>query len=386
MTDPTDLREQLAAFLAGELDEPAATRMQARIDHEPAVARLADQLADLLAELGQVDQVDPPEGYEQRLRAGLEARTGQRLPAPDSAALSTSGAAAATGWATAPAERLPRRPEPSDRYARLGAVLAVAAGLLVVLATVGVLVNVGTGGDSETADSMVAGEDGDEAAPAAANAGGGDEPAEFSAAGDATDAAAPEAAAAATADEVEEDAPAAAVESDDEGAAGAFADSADNSTLGRTGAADADGTATAAEEAATEAAMARQAVGPAVLDLVVEADDAGLSTLVGGDPAVQSLLGRPAAVAAELSRGHVEDLQSHEPFTDGTPAARCVAEILEQAGSPAIPAVTARIEAPDGPALAIALVGSTAGELLDTAEVWIIEPDSCDPRRVVEVE
>lgn len=394
MTDHIDLRQQLAAFLSGELDEPAANRLQARIDGDPAVAELADQMADMLTELGQVDRLEPPDGYAQRLRAGLQEQTGVRLPppGPDVRQISAAGAAAATGWARpAPSGPLSSRPGHVDRFPRVGRVLAVAAGIAVLaVASIAVFGGQAQLGSSDQ-DSAATAEVGDSDADVALEAAGTEDTlgAEFNArdeAATADDAAEgqedmtenlalqPSAAGAAAA--VEEEAMEEPAGADDEPAEAEEGDPP-----------------VATEETDADAAAQQTADidgpsvtgGPAVLDPGRVEDDDSLRTLIGQDPAAQELLGLDAVLLPQLLADYQQRLSLHDPFADGVPAARCVTEVLQQADGGAIPAVTARVDGPYGTGIAFALVSSTNGVILDTVQVVVVDLVDCQPLRTLDV-
>ncbi|WP_370325879.1 hypothetical protein [Euzebya sp.] len=359
MTDPVDLREQLAAFLAGELDGAAADALQDRIDAEPWVAHLADEMADLLVELGGVDDVTPPPGYADRLADALAAEIGHPLPAaPDPRALAATGAAAATGWAeqhTGPRGRRPGSARPAgrgsggDRRRRLTRALAVAAVFVVIgVATVGVLDGglFGSASDSGSDEGAEFAQDEREVLQA------GDAAEDDAADGDAADgdAAATEAedpAVAAAPAPTEEVADAAA----EEGSAGAGAD----------------------------ALIAID--GPAVLDLG-PVDPADLGPVLTEDPATQALLGLDATAAADRARAHADELL-RATYPDQTPAGTCVREVLDAAGPDLVPAVAATAELPDGPVIAFALVRSAGGEALDAVDVWVVDPSTCAVQQVI---
>lgn len=414
MTDQPDLRQQLAAFLAGELDEPAATRLQARIDSEPDVARVADQMADMLAQLGQVDSVEPPQGYAERLRLALQEQTGVQLPPAglDARRVAASGAAAATGWARpAPEGPLSSRPGPVDRFPRLGRVLAVAAGVVVlavaVVSVFGGQSQMDSSGETTAADAGSATSDdtvalGRDDATAAA---------EFNAAEESMD----DVEAAAAEDESDGDAMTESLEAPQQTemqengqgeADGQAAEEAEDSVP-----ADADPAAEATEEqipgeappavpqtpapatsppspeavAGPDADTTLGVIGPVVLDLGRVDDDEAVRTLVGRDPAAQGLLGTDASLASQLATDYQQTLAAADPYSDAIPADRCVADVLQSTPTAAVPAVAARIDQPSGPAIAIALVSSTTGDVLDTVQVVVVDLVDCQPLRTLDV-
>lgn len=88
MSDPTALppsdgdAELLSAYLAGDLDEDAGAALEARLRHDPALARRLDATAEVMAALRGVDEVAPPAGAGDRLRARLTAETSKPEPGP----------------------------------------------------------------------------------------------------------------------------------------------------------------------------------------------------------------------------------------------------------------------------------------------------------------
>ena len=164
MPETPDVRIQLAAYLAGELDDAAVVALEARMQSEPWVADAADEMADMLVELGAVEEVDPPTGFADRLRAGLADEIGHELPQAsrlDPDVVRASGAAALDGWSTTARGRRdrPAGTRPGDRHrqqtrrARFGrAAMAVAAGLVVLfVGTAAVFVSSSCDGRAATA-------------------------------------------------------------------------------------------------------------------------------------------------------------------------------------------------------------------------------------------
>lgn len=75
--DPHD-DDRLSAYLEGELDAAQAAELEARLEKDPALAAALDAVSEVLVALRGFDEVDPPQGYTERLRTRLaEAR-----PAP----------------------------------------------------------------------------------------------------------------------------------------------------------------------------------------------------------------------------------------------------------------------------------------------------------------
>lgn len=72
--DPRDDR-RLSAYLNGELDPAEVAELEARLTHDPTLAAALDAVSDVLVTLRGLDEVIPPSGYAERLRARLaEAR------------------------------------------------------------------------------------------------------------------------------------------------------------------------------------------------------------------------------------------------------------------------------------------------------------------------
>lgn len=67
---PSD-RELLSAYLSDDLEAEAARELEARLAEDPALAAELDRMAEMLAGLQGLSEVDPPSGYQDRLRARL---------------------------------------------------------------------------------------------------------------------------------------------------------------------------------------------------------------------------------------------------------------------------------------------------------------------------
>ncbi|MEE8600147.1 hypothetical protein [Euzebya tangerina] len=406
MNQPPDIAEQLAAFLAGELDDDAAAAVQARIDGEPWVAELADQTADMLMGLGQVDQIEPAPGYEDRLRAAVAQELGRPVEdlVPDARSLATA-AAAATGWAT---EKEPqpggstgaaRATQSRQDRTRTGRFLAIAAGFaLVAVAAVGTLVSSdfgsGDDGDAEAAaDTAEVDDSGDEATEgrsfdsAASDVGeeSFDEEAMADEAGE--EAMAEEEA---VEDEAMEDEAMDEEEPADDG----------DQALAQDEAVEEDAAADAQEptegpQAAADATGADQtaaaAVGPQQLTLgSVPGGVEELRTLVADAPAATALLGTPVDQVAETAENYLSELLRAQPYADGTPAGQCLEQVLtEAAAAPLtaeadlVPAVAARVDLPAGPSIAFAMVRSANGTQLDRVDVYVVDAADCTLRQVL---
>lgn len=382
MPDTPDIREQLAAYLAGELDEAAVVALEARMADEPWVARAADEMADMLLDLQRVDEVPVPDDFAARLSAGLAEEIGHPLPAVpgqarplDRRMLERSGAAAADGHAERPDRAQDGEGgavvDGTARFARwrpaqVRAALAVAAGVAVLFVGsitvtqsgfLGGSDDAGDGGVDEVVRSMDATEDAMAADDAEDTAealveDAVEEPAE--------DAAAELAAGAATMEEEQES----AVEDD---AADAGADAADHDAI-----------------AAAPAPLQDPAGGgPVVVDAGELPDEDAIRLAVSGNPAVQRLLGRPADEVAGLAEAFTDELLRADPLPDGTNAAACLLPVLGDSGDGVTPAVAAAITQDGRPRLAYALVRSSDGVTADQVDVWVTESDACGVVAVV---
>lgn len=85
MTTPTPSdRELLSAYLSGDLEAEAARELEARLAEEPALAAELDGMAQMLVGLQGVSEVEPPPGYEERLRARLTDENASATTSEDS--------------------------------------------------------------------------------------------------------------------------------------------------------------------------------------------------------------------------------------------------------------------------------------------------------------
>ena len=385
MPETPDVRIQLAAYLAGELDDAAVEALEARMQSEPWVADAADDMADMLVELGAVEEVDPPVGFADRLRAGLAAEIGHELPRAarlDPDVVRASGAAALDGWSTTSRGRRdrPTGSRPGDQHraetrrSRFGrAAMAVAAGVVVLfVGTTAVFLSSSSddSGDSvESADDTSARAMGDEAAFAGGAADSAEEEREEAAMEMAPDMLqeptaldAPLAAEEAPVEDAEEEA-AEETAADEAAADGELAD---------TDTGDAAGATTAAP------------VGPALLDLgEIGGDDDAVRATVGGDPAATQLIGRSEADAEQLATPFRDEILRAEPFDDGVEPGACLTEVLRDADGVVVPAVAASFTADGDPRLGYALVRSSSGDALDRIDVWVVDPGGCSVLAVV---
>lgn len=358
MPEHDEIREQMAAWLAAELDDAAAADLEAQVADDPALAAELDALAETMVLLTGADEVEPPEGYGARLRAGLAAGIGHDLP-PAHQDVPAPGRAPSP-----PPSRGSRRPGPSRpgaaRQPRLRRLSAVVSGLAVVaVLAVGTLV-VTRGGFG-----------GDDAATGAGEAVAQDD-------GGARDEAAADLAEEPTQDFAVEDAPR------EEAAAapaptGADDDAADD-------AADTEATALAESDAAGSAPVGPEVVGPAVVDSGVRLDDPDdVAAHFTGRPAVEALLGLDRATAADLAQGYRAEVERSPAFADGQAPGACLATVLADADATTVPAVAERVTTPEGAAVAYALVRARAdSEVLDEVAVWVVD-DACAVVHVVGV-
>lgn len=142
--DPAD-GEVLSAYLAGDLDETAATALEERLAGDADLARRLDATADVLMALRAVDEVALPADAGRRLR--------ERLGTAPAAAGDAAGDTTADATVTSLESR---------RRVPWSAVGGVAAGLVAVaLVGGGLLQGFGTGGDSGL-ESAESGQGGDE--------------------------------------------------------------------------------------------------------------------------------------------------------------------------------------------------------------------------------
>ncbi|HUG86433.1 MAG TPA: hypothetical protein VMM13_17840, partial [Euzebya sp.] len=245
--------------------------------------------------------------------------------------------------------------------------LAVAAVVVVLaVAGVGVLTQVGdfgsTGDSADTADADFA----------------ADEDVEISVADDDS--------ARTTADDAPAEAAAATMATDEEAAeadSGAE-DAAADSVLEESEAAE-DGVASGeAETPSVALSVPTTSDGPMVMTLgEVDGDDGTLAAVVGDQPAAQDLLGTDAADVAELAAAYRDELLRGPDFDDGTSAGACLIDTLDAAGQDLVPAVAARLDLPDGPVVAYALVRSRDGTVLDAVDVWVLDLPGCGIDRVI---
>ena len=388
MPETPDVRIQLAAYLAGELDDDAVEALEARMQSEPLVADAADEMADMLVELQAVEEVDPPTGFADRLRAGLADEIGHELPQAsrlDPDVVRASGAAALDGWSTTARGRRdrPAGTRPGDRHrqqtrrARFGrAAMAVAAGLVVLfVGTTAVFVSSSSDDSADTGDSV-------EEGVAESTVRTMDDEAAF--AGGAADVAEEERedAAAELAPDMDESAdvpaPLAAEEAPAEDAAEEAVDETTADDAGDDDAADG-GAADTGPAGATAAS-----VGPALLELgEIGGDDEAVRTSIGDDPAAAQLLGRSNDDAEQLAIPFRDEILRAEPFAGGTEPGACLAEVLRDADGVVVPAVAASFTADGDPRLGYALVRSSNGDRLDRTDVWVVEPGGCTVLAVV---
>lgn len=125
MTMP-DEDQLLSAYLAGELSADDAAAFEARLRDGPDLAARLEALHGALVHLGDLDAVEPPPGFSERLHARLDEAAG----GPAAAAEGQAGGAVAD----LAAERTRRR---QVRWGPLGAVAAGIATLAVVVSVVG---------------------------------------------------------------------------------------------------------------------------------------------------------------------------------------------------------------------------------------------------------
>lgn len=371
-----DVREQLAAYLAGELGADETAALEARMASEPWVAEAADDMADMLARMGRVDDVEPMAGFGDRLRDAIAEEIGHDLPAVDVVDppfVRASGAAAADGWSSGPASRGDarrpgRRGGQRQRFSR--AVMGVAAAVAVLfVGSTAVLLGGGLTSDDDA---------GDVAEITTRDMGSADIAADEAAdeAEDAMDEAAPAAA------EPEAMAPAPTV-------AGAVEEStvaemADDLEAVMADEADAavNGSDTTMSLPADDSAGEFPA-GPEVLVLGELGDDADVRSAIGGRAAVERLLGRDAADGQDMAQPYADEIVRAGTFPDGTEPGACLESVLQDAEGVVVPAVAAQFTQRAEDRLGYALVRSSDGSLLDTVDVWVVDPAGCGVVAVV---
>jgi hypothetical protein len=100
-----------------------------------------------------------------------------------------------------------------------------------------------------------------------------------------------------------------------------------------------------------------------------------------GTPEVTGVLGTPVADADAMAARFQVALQRAEAFGDGTPPARCLDVVTTAAEGPLVPVRVETVRLGEDDAIAYVLVGARPGsQVLDRAEVWIVEAASCSTR------
>lgn len=117
MTDMTRDGELLSAYLTGDLDDDEVAGLEARLHDDPALAAQLEATRAVLEGLGRLDDVEPPEGFGERLRARLDAERATHETGEASAAPASLSAART------------RREARRRRWPALGAVAAGVVGL-----------------------------------------------------------------------------------------------------------------------------------------------------------------------------------------------------------------------------------------------------------------
>lgn len=320
--------ETLAAYLVGDLDAQQAAAVDAALDDPDTAARL-DALAETLVRLRRVDDVAPPDGYAERLRARLQA------PAPGTPATVTT------------LDRARARRTWSGVGAAAAALVLLAVGSFAVLQGVGG----GSGGDS----AEVAGEQ------PLADADAGDEAgsAESFAAEEAAPQAAPEGGAG-------DGAPQPATVPDATPQAERFGVAEDQ-------AGEQSGTVPAVPPAA-EAAVP----GPDVVvddTFVAAPDDAAVLGAFADLPEVQAVMGLPLAEAETAAVAAARALASAPALAGAAPDA-CVQTALNGLEPPLIVRAQALHYAGEDH-VAYVVASSEGGQVIDRAEVVVVEAATC---------
>jgi negative regulator of sigma E activity len=141
-------------------------------------------------------------------------------------------------------------------------------------------------------------------------------------------------------------------------------------------------------EQATDGDEAAGVAEPSVLDEQVPlAGEQEAQERYRGTPEVAGVLGTPAEDADALAARFQVALQRAETFGDGTPPARCLDVVTTAADGPLVPVRVETVQLEEEAAIAYILVGARPGsEVLDRAEVWIVESATCATRIFATIE
>jgi len=360
MTDHEHENAQLAAWLAGDIDDAEAAALERRLETEPALGARLDAMAATLARLRRYDAVELPPGTADRLHARLtserrgpatgpaDAGVPGNVRAPRDSSVGGGGrtagqrtaASPGPGGITRPSGRAGTEGPGRERTVRRVRLAGIAAAVLVVVIGIGgllPLLNRGPGGESaDSAAVEVAAED--EAAEEETLA--------------------------------EESSEAAAEALEEDGAVSAASEE---------------------ERAAAEVASAAPVVvdSGAPLGLAAEPRDdsvgddaapAAQDTLAGrflSVPEAQALLGTPLDEAREVARAFVAELLTAPALASvGTAPSACLDTVLPE--DTAVPARVEGFTLDGSPALAYVVVRANPGaQVLDAVQVVVTDPRTC---------
>jgi hypothetical protein len=346
--DPLDpgSDEALSAYLAGELDERAAAAVAARLAADPALARRLDTLAAALVALGGVDDIEPPAGYADRLRARFDAEGA-------AADLDARRRAASRRWSAV------------ATAAAAAAVLAIAGGRLLVPA-------------GDDAQEVALKDDGAESLDAQDEFAAGSAPEisqEFSPEISQELSMESDASMGAPADSDGEESAPAPMSGGGQAYGGSAADSA---TSGGGGDSPSTAAAPAHERRASDGAG-----GPVVADegAAFETDDE-LRSYYQGRPEAERLRGTARDEAVELAARHADQVRASGPFDSGVRPDACLDEVLEADQGPRIVARAEWAQWQGGGSLVylLAVAGPQSAQI-DAYELWVVQPDGCAVRR-----
>jgi hypothetical protein len=337
--------EALSAYLAGELDEQAAAAFEARLAADPALTARLDALAGALVTLAGADDVEPPQGFGERLGARLEAEGA-------AADLDARRRAASRRWSAV------------ATAAAAVAVLAIAGGRLLAPAGDDAVHEVALKEESAgQAESMTAQ---DEFAADSAQDLSLESGAEMGSLADAD------------ADGTDGFAPAPMSGGGEGHGYGGAGDSAGGSG----GGSGADSPA-AASAPVSEERMAAEAGGPVIADEQASfSTDDELRAYYQGRPEAEQLRGMAREEAVETAARHADQVRAAAPFSSGVRPDACLDEVLQMDQGPRIVARAEWIRWQDGGSVAYVLaVAGPQSTAIDAFELWVVQPDGCSLRR-----
>jgi hypothetical protein len=315
---PRDDGELLAAYLACDLDDVEVASVEARLAAEPALRARLDATAEVLFALRAPDAVEPPDGYAERLVMALDAA---RAEDPEAA----------------PSLEAARR-----RRARRGGAWVAWSGIAATVLAAAVLGGIGlTGGfGGQASEDMVAldaADDADDSTFAAEQA-------------------APDSGERST-----------ALGAPPEPAAGDTMDEPTEEHFGMGGPDDLE--------------LARPSA-PVILDQQeVLVDEAAVVDRYahGDEVSPRGYLGEPLEFARDLAAAFHVALQRAGPFaSSGDRPAACLDVPTVATDVPVVPVRVETVVYGDTPGIAyVVLTASQGADVLDRAEVWIVDPATC---------